>query len=69
MMCFMDRCFCPHYETCTHGDVCPRALTDEVRAAANIWWTKAIGKTGEAPISIFAGIKPDCFKEINAELQ
>ena len=58
MICYRDRVFCSFYEDCTHGDVCGRALTPEVKLAADIWW----GKPG-TPIDTFIE-KPACFKEM-----
>ncbi len=52
MICYKDMTFCPFHETC--ADPCSRALTDEVRAAAERWWGKP-----EAPIAVFTDI-PKC---------
>lgn len=48
MIGFQDRTFCSG-DGCAKFNSCPRALTDEVRAAAERWW----GGPG-APISEFA---------------
>jgi len=61
MICFRDRCFCPFYKECWHGDDCRIALTSKVEKEADIWW----GKPG-APIDIFVE-KPICFKEKDDE--
>lgn len=34
MLCYLDRTFCPFYNECKHGDVCPRALTEDVEERA-----------------------------------
>jgi hypothetical protein len=57
MICYRDRTFCPFYTDCKHGDVCGRALTPEVRVAADIWWGKA-----DAPIAVYMD-KPECWTE------
>jgi hypothetical protein len=52
MICYKDMTFCPFHETCHNP--CFRALTNQVRAAAEEWW----GDSG-APISVFADV-PKC---------
>ena len=54
MMCYMDRTFCPFHESCDKGDVCDRALTDEVMADAALWWG-----TENTPICQYSE-KPEC---------
>jgi hypothetical protein len=58
MTAFRDRCFCPFYKDCWHGEDCGRALTLDVQMAAAEWWGSP-----DAPISQFVD-KPECFKEI-----
>lgn len=68
MMCFEDRTFCTYYETCTHGDVCSKALTAVVKEQA-AEWARSFLLNGEQkdklviPIMIFTD-KPDCYAEI-----
>jgi hypothetical protein len=57
MTAFRDRCFCPFYAKCEHGDVCSRALTSDVKMAAAEWM-----RGTEAAIAQFAD-RPECFKE------
>ncbi len=54
MICYLGMTFCPFHETCV--DPCGRALTDEVKAAADKWWGDC---EGEAPIAVFVDI-PAC---------
>jgi len=60
VICYRDRAFCPFYLDCSHGDVCNRALTPEVRILADVWW----GKAG-APICTYTD-KPDCWRITDA---
>lgn len=53
MSCYKDKTFCPFYKTCKDGAGCDRALTEEVKAAAERWMK-------DAPICMFAD-KPDCY--------
>ena len=63
MMCYRDMTFCPFHEGCAKADTCPRALTNEVWAAAKRWWANEDDPEGEgAPIAQFSE-KPDCHKE------
>ncbi len=57
MLCYRDMTFCT-FDECKEWDVCPRALTREVKQKASDWW----GTDGEAPISMFVD-KPGCFEE------
>lgn len=56
MIGYRDRTFCPYWESCAKGRTCDRALTPEVKAAAERWW----GNPG-APISQFWGV-PECYE-------
>jgi hypothetical protein len=49
--------FCSFYETCKKGDDCERALTDEVKYNALVWWGRK-----DVPISQYV-ILPVCFDE------
>jgi len=53
MMCYKDRCYCPFFKDCTQGDVCRRALTEEVLSDAMMV---------NMPIDQFAE-RPECFDE------
>lgn len=55
MICFRDRTYCPYWTICKNGQSCNRALTDNVKAAAERWW----GKPG-APICVYSEA-PECF--------
>lgn len=59
MICFKDSTFCPFYKEC--ADPCDRALTDEVKKAAQDWWPD------HAYISQYID-KPHCFKEKEVEI-
>jgi hypothetical protein len=37
MLCYKDKTFCPFWVSCTAGESCPAALTDQVIEAANLW--------------------------------
>jgi len=54
MLCYKDRCFCPFYSHCQNGNVCHRALTQQVKDSAGYL---------KLPIDRYS-FKPDCFKEI-----
>lgn len=54
MLCYKDRTFCQHYESCAMGNTCERALTEKVATGA---------ERVKLPISQFAEI-PDCFQGI-----
>jgi len=59
MICYKDMTFCTQ-STCKHFYTgCGRALTNEVRAAADQWWGK--GKDS-APIAQWTDV-PDCYEE------
>ena len=30
MLCYMDKTFCPFFQSCTHGTECDRALTSDI---------------------------------------
>ena len=53
MLCYRDRTFCKFYTTCSMGEDCSRALTEQVAKDA-----AAFG----LPISNF-GSEPDCHNE------
>jgi hypothetical protein len=53
MMCYRDRTFCPFHTTCVCGEVCTKALTDDVV-------TKAL--KANLLISQYLD-KPHCYKE------
>lgn len=55
MLCFRDMTFCSFWQDCRHAEACRRSLTDEVRAAANRWWSGP----GEPPIAQFSE-RPPC---------
>lgn len=55
MMCFKDMTFCPFWEDCTHGDVCKRAFTPELKAEAKKWM--------DCPPICYYSEKPKCWKE------
>lgn len=57
MMSYRDMTFCPFYDECAFGDVCPRALTEDVRKGSNIMGL---------PLAMFID-KPECFKEVVEE--
>ena len=38
MICYQDRWFCKHCQTCTKAVECSRPLTPEVKSAAEKWW-------------------------------
>lgn len=59
MICYRDRTYCEFYLECGSGEECTRALTPEVRKAANYWW-RGIG--GDAPICVYSE-HPECFVE------
>jgi hypothetical protein len=54
MMCYKDMTFCRFYKDCAKADDCPRAYTDEVQAAAELWWGGE-----DAPVAFYMG-KPSC---------
>jgi hypothetical protein len=60
MICYRDRTFCPFWKDCADGKDCTRALTDEIIAAARVWW-KSFSSKDEAPICQFAE-KPECWR-------
>lgn len=61
MICYRDMTFCPFHEECGIGDACMRALTDEVIADAQKWWSWFNGsQTDGVPICQYAE-KPNCF--------
>lgn len=62
MLCYKDMTFCIFYEGCTKASTCGRALTTEVKEAADKWWGS---RNGKAPISIFTSI-PDCYEHASA---
>ena len=53
MLCYRDVTFCPYYTECLDGETCPRRLTPEVHAAADL-----VG----LPICTYLE-KPDCFRK------
>jgi len=55
MICYLDRAWCPYWQSCSRGDVCSRALTKDIEAGAVAWW----GKT-DPPIQYYSD-KPECF--------
>lgn len=55
MICYRDTTFCRFHDCCTKGDICGRALTDEVKEAAVEWWGDE-----HAPIATFMS-RPECF--------
>ena len=52
-MSYLDMCFCPYSNTCEHGDVCVRALTESIKIEVN---------TRGLFIDIYTS-KPLCHKE------
>ena len=54
MICYKDMTFCDLWEKCKFGNGCTRALTDEIKTAAEKWMK-------DAPIAVYSG-EPDCFK-------
>ena len=63
MFCFRDSTFCKFYKDCKDGKECRRALTEEIKEAADRWWGKG---GGQAPICSFSE-KPECHKETDAK--
>ena len=62
MISYRDRTYCPA-EECKNFHACPRALTDEVKAAAQAWW----GGPG-APICTFSDPPElDCYEKKSQE--
>lgn len=57
MICYRDMTFCNFADKCADAADCPRALTQEVREAAEKWWGKP-----NPPIAVF-GEKLECFRE------
>ena len=57
MIGYRDMTFCPFFKQCKKGKKCDRALTDEVKKAAEKWWGDK-----HAPICMFAE-KPECFED------
>jgi hypothetical protein len=55
MICYKDKTFCREYKTCSNGEVCSRALTEEV--------TKDAVSAG-LPVCQYAD-KPECYKGIH----
>ena len=58
---FRDMTFCSFFTDCVHGEVCNRALTEQVKADAIKWWGN-----DNAPICMFSE-PPKCFNEIKKE--
>jgi hypothetical protein len=56
MLCYKDKAFCTYWEDCSGYTECGRALTPNIRTAADKWW----GSEG-APISVFV-TKPNCWQ-------
>lgn len=54
MMCYRDMTFCKA-ENCVKFNECPRALTEQVKQAAERWMK-------DAPIAVFTA-PPSCFQE------
>lgn len=57
MICYKDKTYCGYYKFCQDGNLCHRALTPEVRAAAIVWMGK------DAPICVYWE-RPDCYREV-----
>lgn len=57
MISYRDKTFCPFHEHCAGAATCGRALTPEVRAAAERWWGDV-----DPPIAVFGDL-PQCFEE------
>ena len=56
-MVYRDRWWCPFYENCKDGIGCNRALTREVKEAAERWWGSR-GAPIDTPVK-----EPKCFKK------
>jgi len=56
MIGYRDTTFCPHWKECKSGVDCPKALTDEIKESAKLWWGSC-----DAPIAIYID-KPKCFE-------
>lgn len=54
MICYRDKTFCEHYQTCNSAKWCSLPLTPELRQQAVEWWGGP-----DAPISVFTE-KPEC---------
>lgn len=65
MICYKDRTWCDFHVECTKGSTCDRALTQEVRKAADEWWGKG---SGGAPIALFVA-PPNCYEDIYIKAQ
>ena len=63
MICYKDMTFCAFYEYCKNGKACKRALTPEVREAAQRWWGN---EKEEAPICIYTD-QPHCYEKIKED--
>ncbi len=61
MICYKDRQFCKFWEDCQDSNICDRALTPEVQAAADKWWEGFKNTDHSAPININMS-KPQCHK-------
>lgn len=59
MMCYRDRRFC-QFDDCVSFCTCHMALTPDIKAAAERWWTSAGGKAEDTPIDYYAD-RPICF--------
>jgi len=60
MMGFRDMTFCTHWEECTKGEICHRALTQEVHEQAERWW----GSPDYPIVTYVDHPKPHCFDPI-----
>jgi len=67
MSSFHDKTYCSFYQECWHctegPEGCARALTPQVRLAADKWWHGINPDGSEPPICQFTS-KPECFKDI-----
>ena len=57
MLCYQGRTFCTFHNECDDGEGCSRALTDQVRDEAKVWWGQ---EDGDPPFAIYSQ-HPDCF--------
>ena len=59
MICYKDKTFCSYWETCLMGLNCDRALTEQVKKEAEVWWEKK-----NPPIVRYLGAPP-CYIKVS----
>jgi len=59
MMCYRDMTYCPFWLECADGDICERALTDEVKQAARFWFP-------DHPDIAYFIDRPSCFEPLES---